>query len=270
MEMKQPSSNGSESQDHAKPAEQAMPPWRVAQTIITVAVAVATLLTFWTPRNLFADRSFDSVFQGSQSEETNGEILPTTTPSSSPRIGLVAGHWGHDSGTVCADGLTEESVNLDIATRVKEQLMEAGYEVDLMQEFDRKLFEYQASVLVSIHNDSCEYINDEATGFKVAGAIESVYPEAALRLTNCLASRYQAATGLRWHANTITPDMTTYHAFQEIHSQTPAAIIETGFMNLDRDILTKHPQVVASGVSTGIVCFLKNEPVTPLESTPTQ
>jgi N-acetylmuramoyl-L-alanine amidase len=258
------------SQDQVIPTEPAVRPWKILQTIITVAVVVATMLTFWTPRNLFAERSFDSIFQFSQPDEMVGEIQPTTTPSSSPRIGLVAGHWGHDSGTVCSDGLTEESVNLDIATRVKEQLTEAGYEVDLMQEFDRKLFEYQASVLISIHNDSCEYINDEATGFKVAAAIESVFPEAALRLTNCLASRYQSTTGLRWHANTITPDMTTYHAFQEIHSQTPAAIIETGFMNLDRDVLTRHPQLVASGVTAGIICFLKNEPVTPLESTPAQ
>ncbi len=270
MEIHHTSQDETTGQHQENETEQAFTPWKIVQTIITVAVAVATLLTFWSPRNFFANRSFDSIFQSSQFETTNGEIPPTTTPSSSPRIGLVAGHWGHDSGTVCSDGLTEESVNLDIATRVKEQLMDAGYEVDLMQEFDRKLFEYQASVLVSIHNDSCEYVNDEATGFKVAAAVESVYPETALRLTNCLASRYQAITGLRWHANTITPDMTTYHAFHEIHSQTPAAIIETGFMNLDREILTRHTQVVASGVTAGILCFLKNEPVTPLESTPAQ
>jgi hypothetical protein len=42
---------------------------------------------------------------------------------------------------------------------------------------------YQASTLVSIHNDSCEYVNDEATGFKVAAAMSSPFPEKANRLT---------------------------------------------------------------------------------------
>jgi N-acetylmuramoyl-L-alanine amidase len=181
---------------------------------------------------------------------------------------LISGHWGHDSGTVCADGLTEEKVNLQIATLVKENLLREGYEVDLMQEFDPKLNGYQSSVLVSIHNDSCEYVDENATGYKVAAAIETVYPEVAARLTACMIQRYQEVTDLQFHPDTITPDMTSYHAFQEIHPNTPAAIIETGFMNLDYEILTKKPDLVAQGVTSGILCFLRNEPINPESTTP--
>jgi N-acetylmuramoyl-L-alanine amidase len=55
--------------------------------------------------------------------------------------------------------------------------------------------------------------------------------------------------------------MTDYHAFGEIHSDTTAAIIETGFLNLDREILTKRADMVARGVASGILCYLRNENV---------
>jgi N-acetylmuramoyl-L-alanine amidase len=236
------------------------------QTVISVAVIVATLLTFWTPNNLFSDQVFQQLLIAMQTQET---VVPgvdsTATPGPRPRIGIVAGHWGYDSGAVCADGLTEEKVNLRIATLVQQYLISEGYEVDLLKEFDDKLKMYQAMAIVSIHNDSCEYYNDEATGFKVAAAMSSPFPEKANRLTSCLVQRYQAATGMFYHYNTITPDMTSYHAFNEINSETTAAIIETGFLNLDREILTEKADLVAKGVTAGILCFTRNEPVNPQE-----
>jgi N-acetylmuramoyl-L-alanine amidase len=161
--------------------------------------------------------------------------------------------------------LTEEKVNLRIATLVQQYLIAEGYEVDLLQEFDERLKLYQASTLVSIHNDSCDYVNDEATGFKVAAAMSSPFPEKANRLTACLIQRYQSTTDMKYHFNTITPDMTNYHTFNEVHSDTTAAIIETGFMNLDRQKLTEQPDLIAKGVTAGILCFVRNEPVNPQE-----
>jgi N-acetylmuramoyl-L-alanine amidase len=189
-----------------------------------------------------------------------------------PRIGLVAGHWGNDSGAVCLDGLTEAEVNLKIATLTMQDLMKENYQVDLLKEFDPLLMQYDARVLVSIHNDSCNYINDDATGFKVAAAQSSAYPEKAARLTACIVDRYARVTGLRFHYNSITQDMTAYHAFSEINTNTTAAIIETGFLNLDRQILTQKPDLIAQGVTEGILCFLRNENVmetaTPTGSNP--
>jgi len=235
-------------------------------SILTVALVSATLFTLWTPANLFSNQLLDTMFQAWQSNPT--QTYPTPTTVARPRIGIVAGHWGNDPGAVCPDGLTEMDVNLVIATLVQQQLRTEGYEVDLLQEFDAKLNEYQALALVSIHNDSCEYINDEATGFKVAAAASSAYPEKAERLSACLIERYAKITGMKFHANTITGDMTQYHTFREINTNTTAAIIETGFLNLDRRILTEQPELIAEGVASGILCYVRNEPVVPTGTTP--
>ena len=85
----------------------------------------------------------------------------------------------------------------------------------------------------------------------------------ATRLTTCLVDRYMAATGLKFHANSITTDMTEYHSFSEIDPNTIAAIIETGFLNLDRTYLTTHTDQVADGIVQGILCFVNNENIEP-------
>jgi len=56
--------------------------------------------------------------------------------------------------------------------------------------------------------------------------------------------------------------MTSYHAFDEIHTETTAAIIETGFLNLDRQILTENPDLIAQGIVDGLICYIRNENVT--------
>ena len=208
--------------------------WRALSSVFSVALLMATLFTLFMPENIFSNDLMDKMIRAMQ-PPSEGVVYPTATASPRPRIGLVAGHWGNDSGSVCADGLTEESVNLKIATLTKELLNNEGYDVDLLKEFDPRLTEYKALVLVSIHNDSCDYINDQATGFKVAAAEASPHPDRAARLTSCLSQRYAAITGLAFHYNTVTNDMTDYHAFREIHADTTAAIIETGFLNLDKD-----------------------------------
>jgi N-acetylmuramoyl-L-alanine amidase len=57
--------------------------------------------------------------------------------------------------------------------------------------------------------------------------------------------------------------MREYHAFSEIDPTTIAAIIETGFLNLDQEILTKRTDLVADGIVQGILCFVRNENVNP-------
>lgn len=231
-----------------------------------IAVLIATLFTAWTPNSLFTSNLESQLrtLLTPQAAIENG----LTTPQPQIRIGIVAGHMGNDSGAVCLDEngaatLTEADVNLSIATLVQRSLTERGYQVDLLNEFDTRLNGYRAAALVSIHNDSCEYVNDEATGFKVAASLETRDVNRAQRLTACMTDRYQNMTGLYFHANSITPDMTQYHAFSEIDPNTITAIIETGFLYLDQDILTKRTDLVAEGVTQGILCFINNESVLP-------
>ena len=235
-----------------------------------VAALLATIFTFWREPG-FSTQSIADRLEELFVVKPGTPLPKPTTVSANPRlrIGIVSGHWGNDSGAVCEDGLTEAKVNQEVATRVKESLVGQGYDVDLLKEFDPRLDDYRALLLVSIHADSCEYINDQATGFKVAAAMSNNYPEVAERLTACLRNRYEAATGLSFHPGSVTADMTSYHAFDEINQETTAAIIEIGFLNLDRKMLTKHPDLVASGITQGILCFVKNENISSEEETPT-
>jgi N-acetylmuramoyl-L-alanine amidase len=84
-------------------------------------------------------------------------------------------------------------------------------------------------------------------------------PEEEDRLVSCIKTRYAQATGLRFDANTVTYDMTKYHAFYEIDERTPAAIIETGFLYMDRQLLTRRPEAVAQGIVDGILCFVEGQ-----------
>jgi N-acetylmuramoyl-L-alanine amidase len=234
------------------------------QLVIIVAFILATLFTAWTPASLLPGNFSERFAAAIAFSATETATYPTPTSRPRPLIGIVVGHWDDntkDPGSVCDDGLTELEVNQSIAARVKQALVDGGYDVDLLREFDAKLDGYQALALVSIHADSCEFINDEATGFKVAAALSNQYPERASRLTACIQDRYAKATNLKLHANTITNDMSSYHAFDEVDSNTNAVIIETGFLNLDRQILTKEQDKVAKGISDGILCYIRNEDI---------
>jgi N-acetylmuramoyl-L-alanine amidase len=233
---------------------------RILQTTLSVAILLATLFTGFSPKML----------TGGLGERFNllltpqagaNPVLPTSEQAQ--RIGIVAGHWGYDSGSVCESGTTEQQVNLNIANLVQQKLTALGLQVDLLQEFDQRLDGYEAVALISIHNDSCTYVNDQATGFKVAASTYSRDANLTNRLTACLIDRYQHVTGLPLHTGSITVNMQDYHAFRDIDPRTTAAIIETGFLYLDYDILTQHPDLIANGIVAGIMCYLTNESVEP-------
>jgi N-acetylmuramoyl-L-alanine amidase len=177
-------------------------------------------------------------------------------PPGAPRVGIVAGHAGYDTGAVCPDGLSEAEINLAIAQEVAALLTRKGYGVDLMDEYDDRLSGYRADVLVSVHADSCDVPG--ASGFKVARVTDSAIPEDEDRLVACIYREYEAVTGLPRHPSSITDDMTSYHAFREIDYYTPGAIIETGFLLDDRDLLLNRPKLAARGIAAGIVCFLED------------
>jgi len=239
--------------------------WHTLSTVLLAGVITATLLSIWMPANLIpggldqklADAvSVDNLFE--QTEIAEG-ILPANFPVD--RIGIVVGHRGHDSGAVCANGLTELEINSNVATYVQHKLIKLGYEVDLLDEFDARLANYEAGLLLSIHSDSCDYINNSATGFKVAAAFSQRMDKSSTRLVACVADRYAKLTGLRYHYQSVTTDMTQYHVFDEISPYTTAGIIELGFMNLDQEILTSKPELLAEGIVQGIQCYINNEEV---------
>ena len=236
---------------------------KMLTSVVVIAIFAATIFTAATPVSFLTGNFTNILTEAIDYEQaTPTPEWPTPTPRPKPRIGIVVGHWGdnNDPGAVCPDGLTELQVNQNVATRVQQNLAGEGFDVDLLKEFDPNLKGYRALALVSIHADSCQYVNDEASGYKVAPSMENRRPERTNRLTSCLKLRYEEATGLLPH-NSITIDMSSYHAFDEIDVDTPAAIIETGFLNLDRQLLTQEPGKVAEGISKGILCYIYNESI---------
>jgi N-acetylmuramoyl-L-alanine amidase len=235
-----------------------------------VAAILATLFTAWTPASLSPGELANQMARLFEADPEQASLPPQLVAPAGDeplKIGIVVGHLGinpdtgiEDPGSTCDDGLTELVVNQEIGDRVVRALDAAGLQVDMFEEFDARLFEYEAVALVSIHADSCLPINDLATGFKVASARDTVVPDRSQRLVDCLIDRYGRATDLYFHQGSITRDMTEYHTFREVHSQTPAAIIETGFLYLDRDFLTSEPEVAARGIADGILCYVNNEP----------
>ena len=230
---------------------------------IALAIAYLILQALWAPESRSAKSTPVAATLTPTRIPTATRVPPSPTPTRPPkRVGLVAGHWStnpgrYDSGAVCPDGLTEVEINLAVAQLVKTLLEDQGYAVDLLEEFDAALEGYRADALVSIHADSCNV--PEASGFKVASVLHSALPEEEDHLVKCLREEYQAATGLSFHEHSITYDMREYHAFYEIAPQTPAAIIETGFMAADRQILLEQQDKVAQGITNGIVRFLETE-----------
>lgn len=187
-------------------------------------------------------------------------VAPPTAPLPVGRVGLLVGHWQHDSGTVCADGLREVDVTTDVALRTRAILEARGLTVDLLPEHDPHVPQpptqgYRAAALVAIHADTCEWPG--LSGFKVARWRYSDMPAVDDRLVTCLEDAYAAATGLPRNDDTISVNMWNYYAFREIGVDTPAAIIELAFLLGDRAFVDAHRYEMALGVADGISCFLE-------------
>ncbi|TVR20326.1 MAG: hypothetical protein EA396_10885 [Anaerolineaceae bacterium] len=185
-------------------------------------------------------------------------IIPT--PNYAIRIGILSGHMGpeNDPGAVCPDGLTEAEINYAVAERVWSQLRQRGYEVDLLEEFDRRLAGYRADLLLSIHANDCRPYAGGASGFLVGQSRSRPIDGADARLVDCIGAYYGRATDLEQRFG-FTPDMDGYHVFNRIHPNTPAAIIELGFMLDDREFLVGEPDLMAAALVRGVECFLNNE-----------
>lgn len=184
---------------------------------------------------------------------------PTATPTP-PLVAIIVGHRNNDSGAICEgneyDGLQEVQITTAVSEELVPRLEEAGYSVLTLDEFDQRQYGLQASALVSLHVDSC--VNFEGTtGFKVARPLNSAIPDVEDRFVQCMEEEYKRVTGLDLHPGSITHNMTNYHAFNKVDLNTPAIIIEVGFLYFDHDLLVEQPDRVAVGLRNGIDCFLK-------------
>jgi N-acetylmuramoyl-L-alanine amidase len=191
------------------------------------------------------------------------------------QVALISGHAGNDSGAICEDAggqptIQEAEINAAVARLAAERLRRAGADVEILEEYDSRLQGLRADVLLSLHADSCI----DASGFKSSRYVNSTIPDISDRLVACIKLNYGAATGLAENVDTITENMTEYHAFRRIDDQTPAVILELGFLGGDNDLLANQQELLAKGVADGLLCFLDGgphptpEPVPTLDPTP--
>lgn len=230
---------------------------RTVFVLLMTAGLASTLLTWFTAPDFLNRRVVSGLVVAEATFSVAGQPTQLPTPNYLRKVGIVSGHRGpeNDPGAVCPDGLTEASINFDVATRVVVALRSLGYSVDLLDEFDARLNNYQAASLVSIHANTCQDFGERVSGFLVAKA--AVRPDAGpdTILAECIAQYYGRATQLERRFS-LTLDMTDYHTFREIHPLTPAAILELGFMKDDRELLTTQQDLMAQAIVDGVLCFL--------------
>jgi N-acetylmuramoyl-L-alanine amidase len=230
--------------------------------VVTAAGLTATIFTWWTPSKFITSDVREELSVALATSIATLEPTALPTPNWARRVGVVSGHRGpqNDPGAVCPDGLTEASINESVASIVVRNLRGRGYTVDLLDEFDPRLDNYQAAALLSIHANTCQDFGEVVSGYLIAAAAARITSRGTDDLlVDCISRQYALASGLERREG-VTVDMTDYHTFREIHPYTPAAIIELGFMLADRQILTGGVDVLARGITDGLICFL--EPAT--------
>jgi N-acetylmuramoyl-L-alanine amidase len=195
-------------------------------------------------------------------------------PTGPRRIGIQVGHLDTDNvpaelgtritfqtGTSWA-GVDEVDVNMDIAQRVKAQLVARGYVVDIIPTTVPP--GYLADVFLALHMDGDETL--QKSGFKIAhGSRRGPYED---KLVSLLREEYAKQTGLEWDAAGISRNMSGYYAFNwgryqhAAAAHTPAAILEMGFLSHghDRAMMIDHGDGVALAIVNGIQRFLDEVP----------
>ncbi|MBC7871587.1 MAG: N-acetylmuramoyl-L-alanine amidase, partial [Chitinophagaceae bacterium] len=231
--------------------------------VVISAALIATILSWWTDPNSLDPTLRVKVQVARSTNEAVGLVAPTglPTPNWLRQIGVVSGHYGpeNDPGAVCMENgvvtLTENEINFSVAERVVVRLRDLGYSVDLLDEWDPRLENYQAAALISIHSNTCQDFGEVVTGYLVAQA--EARPEGGedSRLRECIGQYYAQSSTLERRFG-LTRDMTDYHIFRDINVLTPGVILELGFLLADREVLTSDPDKLAEGIINGMLCFL--------------
>ena len=187
------------------------------------------------------------------------------------QLALQVGHWKMENvpwelraldphRQATGGGKMEWEINLVIAQETAKILEAQGIGVTILSSILPSI--YKADVFVAIHADQNPSL-PSASGFKVAS---SAYDQSgkAKRLAQLLRQEYVKITWLPQETY-IPSSMPYYYAFNSnkflyaVHPQTPAAIIETGYLSNPRDraIILTNPDMAAEGIANAILKFFK-------------
>ena len=235
-------------------------PFRILFTIVLIAACWATLMVFFYP-----GEEYITTTELDEEEQFEAQMLATQNAIAGAKkiIGIVPGHYGFDSGELCGAAynfVKESDVNLRIAVMVRDDLLKAGYSVDLMNEFDPQLADYTGLALVTIHADSCSE-ETQPSGFHVTTIGHNTYPAESKRLKECLADRYRKNTELPYLGNALSFDNPNLYSFDSVNDYTTIAAIHPGYLSGDYHYLSENMDLVAHGIANGIICYVENETI---------
>jgi len=226
------------------------------QSVLSIAIVMATLLTLWNPRKLLSTPNLSALLRAEAAQSQGSDSLPEET---SNHIGILAGHWQNEPGEVCSDGLIEADVNQAIAARVSQSLTDMGYTVDVFPEYDLALLNYKSAAFVAIYSGSCSDSPMPPSGFMVGTSLTAQFPDKVNHLAVCLSEEYQKTTKLPFTYEVLNPDHPSFHIFRDIHAETPSVMIEVGSLKTDRSIIVSQAGKVSDGIVAGILCYLNSQ-----------
>jgi hypothetical protein len=160
-------------------------------------------------------------------------------------------------------GYDEWEVNMMIAVALREQLEAADVIVELLPA--TVPIGYQADAFVSIHIDGVTGSQAEwRRGYKVAAPYRS--SPAGLALADAVAQSYAQITEMPEDSLGPSVNMRAHYIFSPhrfwhaVAPTTPSIMVECGFMTHpdDRALLLKQPELMAQGISQGVLDYLRD------------
>ncbi len=217
--------------------------------------AIFILLMFFIPQIVWANSSNSDRNKPKLSPGLKGKI-----------IAIDPGHGGTDCGAIGPDNVTEKTVTLAVAIRVKKLLEKAGAKVYMTRLDDRDVYapnasaanELGARAMVGNKNKADVFLDIHANSFndpKVGGTATYYYQKSNYDslLAQSLQSSVVAADGL----NDRGIRSANFYVLK--HTQMPAALIELAFLSnpTEENLLnsSQFQQTLAQGIVNGLIRF---------------
>ncbi|WNR45839.1 N-acetylmuramoyl-L-alanine amidase [Paenibacillus roseipurpureus] len=182
------------------------------------------------------------------------------------KIVLDAGHGGSDPGAIGVGGLRETDVNLDITMKVKQALLERGYDVVMTRTTDtfwslaeRVAFtnEQKADLFVSIHANA--HANSNVNGSMVL-YYDNNYPQEDYPASSTMSQLTPYSKDLAGHvqdalvasAGTKDLGLTPSAVYVARMGIIPSILVETGFLTNKSDAALLNSDAARSKIALGI------------------
>jgi N-acetylmuramoyl-L-alanine amidase len=203
-------------------------------------------------------------------------VISLPYESFAAKIVIDAGHGGKDPGTASATGLNEKNVVLEIAMKLKNDLLRSGHEVAMTRKDDRFLTlderiqftnAQHADLFVSVHANSNP--TTQVNGAQIL-YYDSAYPQKDYPASPEMSALTPVSKKLAQNvlddllkSTGLTNKGLVADASKVVRSgKIPSILVETAFLSNPSDALkmadTNFRSRIATGISNGIQLFLRS------------